>query len=249
MLPLMLPAVLTDAIASGEWIGTDGRRTPLRANVSAQDAHRLYEVVRTRRPNMTVEIGLAQGVSALAIAQALHDNARGTHHAIDPYQTLLWKGVGVANLARAGIGDRVRFYETFPEEVIPSMPEVGFAFIDGSHLFDVTLGDFVLVDKRLEVGGLIGFHDLWLPSLQKVLRYILANRHYRIHQDVPPKTSSRSRRKQRINELARRVPHADQIFRPEVLQLSVDLGIPTTSLVFIEKTGPDDREWQFHRQF
>ena len=249
MLRPMLPAVLTDAIASGEWIGSDGSRTPLRANVGAQDAHRLYEVVRTRRPNMTVEIGLGQGVSALAIAQALHDNACGMHHAIDPYQSGLWDGLGVANLARAGVDDRVRFYEAFPEEVIPSLPEVGFAFIDGSHLFDVTLGDFVLVDKRLEVGGLIGFHDLWLASLQKVLRYILANRHYRIHQDVPLDTSNRSRRKRRINKLARRIPRADQVFRPEVLQLSIDLGIPTQSLVFIEKTGSDDRDWQFHRQF
>ena len=246
----MLPAVLTDGIASGEWIRSDGSRTPLHANVGRREAQRLYELVRTMRPDATVEIGLAQGVSALAIAQALHDNERGTHHVIDPFQSVSWEDMGLENLARAGLDDRVRFYEAFPEEVIPSLPEVGFAFIDGAHLFDVTLGDFVLVDKRLLVGGFIGFHDVLLSSQQKVLRYILTNRNYRFHEDVPRSaTSDRLRRTRRLSRLARRIPRASRIFRPEILQLSPDLGLLGLNMIFIEKLGDDDREWHFHRQF
>jgi predicted O-methyltransferase YrrM len=246
----MLPAVLTDAIASGEWIRSDGSRTPLHANVTGREAQRLYDVVRTLQPDASVEIGLAQGVSALAIAQALHDTERGLHHVIDPFQSVDWENIGLANLARAGVEDRVHFYEAFPEEVIPSLPEVSFAFIDGWHLFDVTLGEFVLVDKRLAVGGLIGFHDLWLSSLQKVLRYILANRKYRIHHDVAPEAvSSRQRRNRRLSMLARRIPRASRILRPEVLKPGPDLGLPGRNMVFIEKMGADDRDWHFHRQF
>src|SRR5438093_4981077 len=141
-------------------------------------------------------------MSALAIAQALVHNGRGVHHVIDPYEHLKWDGVGLANLERANLEDRVRYYDAFPEEVIPTMPRIEFAFMDGSHLFDLVLLDFVLVDKRLEVGGVIGVHDLWLPSIQKVLRYILANRHYRVYVDRPshPKSepSPRTRRGSRL---------------------------------------------------
>ena len=57
-------------------------------------------------------------------------------------------------------------------------PRVQFAFIDASHLFDLSVLDFTLIDKRLDVGGVVGFHDLWMPSLQKLVRYILTNRDY-----------------------------------------------------------------------
>jgi hypothetical protein len=34
-----------------------------------------------------------------------------------------------------------------------------------------------------------------------------------------------------------------------VLTLSHDLGIQRDSLVFLQKTADDDREWDFHRTF
>ncbi len=217
----MLPTVLTEAIASGEVSRPDGTRTPLLANVSIAQAQRLYDLVRALQPEVTIEIGLAHGISAMAIVQALHDNGRGVHHVVDPFQGSSWDGIGLANLERAGLAGRVRFSEAFAEEVVPALPRAGFAFIDASHLFDLTLVEFVLVDKRLEVGGVIGFHDLWMVSLQKVARYVLTNRHYRIREDVPPpvETTDRWRRKQRLSKLAGRVPRAERIFRPEVLRL------------------------------
>ena len=245
----MLPALLMDAIASGEVHRPDGTPTPLLGNVTEQQAQRLYDVVRTLRPEATIEIGLAHGISTLAIAQALHDNGHGVHHVVDPYQSAQWEGIGVANLERAGLDDRVRFTEAFPEEAIPTFPPAGFAFIDASHLFDLTLVDFVLVDKRLAIGGVIGFHDMWMASLRKAARYILANRSYRIYDDVPPRAESAGwQRKRAWSELARRAPRADRIFRPEVLQLLPDLGV-RDSMIFIEKTGDDDRDWRFHQQF
>jgi methyltransferase family protein len=205
----MLPAVVTDALASGDALRPDGTVTPLRANVTERDAQRLYDLVRTIRPCVTVELGLGQGISALAIAQALTDNGRGVHHVIDPYEHAKWDDVGLANIRRANLDERITFYDVFPEHVIPTMPRVEFAFMDGSHLFDLVLLDFVLVDKQLEVGGVIGVHDLWMRSIQKVLRYILANRHYRIYDDVPSRPKSEpSPRTKRLSRLAHRVPRA-----------------------------------------
>lgn len=246
----MMPAVLTDAIASGEVLRPDGTPTELLGNVSAAQAQRLYDLVRRLRPESTIEIGLAHGISALAIAQALRDNGRGIHHVVDPFQREQWDGIGVANLERAGLSDIVRVVEAFPEVAVPTFPRSDFAFIDASHQFDLTLVDFVLVDRRLRVGGLIGFHDMWMPSLRKVLRYILANRSYRAYADVPPAPGSDARaRTRRWSAIARRVPHAERIFRPEVLELLPDLGIRDRGMVFIEKLGEDDRDWRYHRDF
>ena len=220
-----LPSVLTDALASGETRRADGTTLPLHANVSLDDGRRLYDMVQALRPDVSIEIGLAQGISTLAIAQALTDNAHGVHHVVDPYQKLVWDNVGVANLARAGLDGRVRFHERFPEEVVPTLPPASFAFIDGSHLFDLIVLDFVLVDKRLDVGGIIGFHDLWMNSVQKALRFILANRNYRIYEDAAQRSVQPWTRLLE-SRIARRAPRADRIFRPEVLHPSDELGIP-----------------------
>jgi hypothetical protein len=252
----MLPSVLKDSFATGEVIRADGTRIPLFGNVSGEEATRLYDVVRARKPGATIEIGLAQGISALAITQALSDNGSGAlHHVVDPFQSTEWEGVGIANLDRAGLLEHVRFHEAFPEDAVPTFPTADFAFIDASHLFDLTLLDFVLVDKRLTVGGLIGFHDLWMESLQKVLRYILTNRSYRIYNDVAPKplarpstrSKARSTAKSQIIALARRTGR-DRHLSPEWLQPNADLGLGR-GMTFVEKTGQDERDWRFHAEF
>jgi predicted O-methyltransferase YrrM len=252
----MLPSVLNDALATDEVIRADGTRIPLLANVSSEEATRLYNLVRARKPDATIEIGLAQGISALAIAQALRDNESGAlHHVVDPFQSTTWEGVGIANLDRAGLLEHVRFHEALPEVAVPTFPTADFAFIDASHLFDLTVLDFVLVDKRLTVGGMIGFHDLWMESLRKVVRYILTNRHYRIYNDVPSKPSARpstrskakSKAKSQLVALARRTG-MDRFLSPELRQPNADLGLGQ-SMVFVEKTGQDERDWRFHAPF
>ena len=241
-----LPAVLLDVLDSGIAVNRDGVETPLQGNVSLSDAQRLYDLVRARRPEVTVELGFAHGISALAIAQALEDNGCGTHHVVDPFENSHFEGVGLTSIDRAGLRDRVVFHEAYAEEVVPSLPRTSFAFIDSSHLFDLTLMDFILVDKRLDVGGLIGFHDLWLPGLVKALRYIVTNRAYRVYGDSPARPTPT---KWHIsNAIVRRIPRAELFFRPEVMELSMDLEL-ARQMTFVEKLGHDTRDWQFYRPF
>lgn len=70
----------------------------------------------------------------------------------------------------------MQFYRKFAEEVFPNLSSLHFVFIDSSHLFDLTVTEFVLADKKLDVGGGMAFHDMWMPSLQTFVRYVLANR-------------------------------------------------------------------------
>jgi hypothetical protein len=119
---------------------------------------------------------LAHGISALAILAAISANgALGHHYVVDPFQKN-YANCGEAMITLGGFADRHTFLERFPEEVVPQLQRLQFAFIDASHLFDFTMMEFVLVDKKLEVGGLIALYDLWMPSLQTVLRFIHTNR-------------------------------------------------------------------------
>src|SRR5207253_9411867 len=98
---------------------------------------------------------------------------------MDPFQEK-YEDAGLAMAARAGLDSRLQFHRKFAEEVLPTLPRLQFGFIDSSHLFDLTIEEFVMMDKKLDVGGMVAFHDMWMGSLQKFLRYVLSNRAYRL---------------------------------------------------------------------
>lgn len=246
-----LPSLLRQVLAEGLAFAPDGTRVPLHSNISLEEAELLYRVLRHLRPARTLEIGLAQGISTLAILQALEDNGTGHHCVLDPFQHR-FGDVGLAMIERAGLRGRLEFHARFGEEVIPGLAPVEFVFIDSSHLFDLTMAEFVLVDKKLAVGGVVGFHDLWMPSLQKVVRYALANRAYELACDwkepahlgpVPFRQSI----KRKLLRLLHVVPGKERLFREELLRPWS--SISEDNLVLLRKSGEDQRDWQFHRPF
>jgi len=242
-----LPEILTRAFADKEVFLPSGGKTALHSNISEEECEWLYGAVRRLRPAVSVEIGFAQGISTLAILKALQDNGMGHHHVIDPFQSG-FGNCGLAMVERAGFGARFSFHEKFAEAVIPSLPRLQFAFIDSSHLFDLTLTEFVLVDKRLEIGGVIGLHDMWMPAQQAAMRYILANRAY-----VPDESMTRGSVAARpgikgvIRRLAGALPMAGGIFSPEFLKPWGSFGIP--NLALLRKRDDDHRDWRSHTRF
>src|SRR5450755_1812637 len=120
-----LPQVLVDAFTEKQIIGNNGERTPLHSSIALSEAETLYRVVRAVKPSVSVEVGLAQGISALAVLQALADNGAGVHHVMDPFQEKYGDG-GLAMVSRAGLDSRLQFHRKFAEEVIPSLPRLQF---------------------------------------------------------------------------------------------------------------------------
>ncbi len=49
-----------------------GQALPLHSNVSALEANALYEFIKKRQPRTVLEVGMAFGVSSLAILTALN---------------------------------------------------------------------------------------------------------------------------------------------------------------------------------
>jgi predicted O-methyltransferase YrrM len=151
---------------------------------SLPEAHasEIERVVRELRLTRTLETGMAYGLSTLAIC-AVHDQRNeGEHIAIDPHQSTDWGGIGLLNLERAGLSERARVIEARSDEALPRLRDDGtridFALIDGLHLFDATLVDFFHIDRMLDTGGVVVFHDTWMPAVAQAVAFVEHNRAY-----------------------------------------------------------------------
>jgi len=130
-----------------------------------------------------LEVGMACGVSSLAILTALGDlGEHGRLISIDPHQSTQWRRCGVTAVERAGLGDRHRLIEEASQLALPRLlaeeTRVQVAYIDGWHTFDYAFLDFWYADQMLAVAGVVGFNDCGLPSIEKVIRFVLSHRKY-----------------------------------------------------------------------
>lgn len=155
MMSRQLPGALVEIFKRGVVLDASGVEQPLDSNISESEAGELFATVLRLAPRNSLEVGLAHGISALAIVGAIKQNGFGHHQIIDPFQRN-YGYIGKLNIERNGYSAISSFYERFPEEIIPQLPNIQFAFVDASHLFDFTLMEFVLIDKKLDVGGIIG---------------------------------------------------------------------------------------------
>src|SRR6202030_4588893 len=98
-----LPALLLQALASKVAFAPDGTTRPLQSNISREEAEALYSSVRSIQPVCSLEIGLAHGISALAILAAISANgSSGHHYVIDPFQKK-YANCGEAMISLAGL--------------------------------------------------------------------------------------------------------------------------------------------------
>lgn len=162
----------------------DGERVALKSAISPDSALKLQKLVWRSKPKHTLEIGLAMGVSTLAILYALE---KATHTAIDLTQLRKtpfgWNGVGMAMVSKAGLSDK--FHAILGERshtVLPRLLGEGrkfdLVFIDSWHSFDVTFIEAYYADLLLNDGGILVFDDVWLPGVHKVCWFIETHKDY-----------------------------------------------------------------------
>lgn len=175
--------LLEEIYRTRQCVDTEGKTLdPFTASVSWNDGMALYNNIVEIKARKTLETGMAYGLSTLFMCQALKDNGGGLHVAIDPDERTEWRSVGIFNVERAGLQDLFRFCEEPSELALPGLIREGetfdVAFIDGLHRFDGVLMDFMFVDKLLQPGGRIVFHDTFMPSVRKALAFIMRNTTY-----------------------------------------------------------------------
>jgi hypothetical protein len=246
----LLPNVLIKAYENGYFTKDNGEKIETTSQVSEQEASGIYEVVKHLQPENSCEVGFYQGFSALSILQALEDNGKGTHYACDPSESTLAKNIGLENAKNASLAHRLQFHECCLEDLYPHLPNLQFAFIDASHLFDLTLCEFLLIDKKMDIGGVVGFHDLWMPSLRKLLDFILSNRSYEFF------TPSGSNEKfhEGSNKGLKKLLIILFMSRPKLkkllnTQIIFDQKYSIPNMVFLKKTADDNRKWTHYNDF
>lgn len=147
----------------------------------AHDAALLVKVIQQRQPMRCLEVGMANGVSSLAILEHLPKG--GTLTSIDPHQSTEWHGAGLRNIADAGVADRHRVIEVPDYLALPELLETGerfdLVFIDGWHSFDYVMLDMFYADLLLRPGGVMGFDDCEMAATRRALRFLTSHRPYK----------------------------------------------------------------------
>lgn len=246
--------VLRDILSTGKVQSVSGEEVDLAhaAAISSEEGELLSNLIQRLNPKVSVEIGLAYGVSALYICDALAKVKAKKHYIIDPNQSTEWKGIGISNLERAGHKALITFLEKPSHVALPELlrenVEVDFGFIDGWHVFDQVIVDFFFIDKMLRIGGLLAFDDASWPSIRKALRFVIKNRKYEAIACLQAPHSKRDRLARLLMPLS--AQFSGQLLKPEIIEPDSFIGlVPGSRCVVLRKQGYDHRDTTDHYPF
>jgi predicted O-methyltransferase YrrM len=262
----MLNSTLECILKDGSVISQTGERRKLHSGITIDEGLFIQKIIRENRPQLSLEVGCAYGVSSLFICQALKEVGAQRHVIIDPYQLGRdhtgpdegYEGIGLANIERAGFSSLVTFYPDLSYRRLPLLEQeeyrLDFAFIDGMHTFDYVLVDFFYIDKMLNIGGVVIFDDLSYPSVRKLCRYVLRNLPYSAIGPEAQKSTSMKRRF--IQRLANLKPMSNMV-RDEIAIPDSGIGLPSNHFVALRKNSEDAigdgsnffRRWDTHLRF
>jgi predicted O-methyltransferase YrrM len=100
---------------------TDGTESlPLHSAMSEEEGEVISKVFTAVKPDVSLEVGFAYGISTLYVCDALAQNRKDSKHIIiDPEQTTSWRGIGIKNIARAGYRHLIDLHEERSEIALP----------------------------------------------------------------------------------------------------------------------------------
>jgi predicted O-methyltransferase YrrM len=151
-----------------------------RVALPAGDADVLRDLLVAEHATTVVEIGLAYGNSALAIAEALvaGGSPDARHVIVDAYQDH-FDGVGWEALVTAGLTEMCSLVRERSQLALPRLAADGLvadaAFVDGSHVFHNVFVDLYFLRDIVRPGGLVILDDCDRPSVATAVRYFVVN--------------------------------------------------------------------------
>ncbi len=152
-----------------------------RISLPAADCDVLRDLLVSEEVQTVVEIGLAYGASALAIAEALLTGAvpRPRHLVIDPFQDHFHRS-GCQILTDAGWTDFCDLIEERSQTALPRLLSEGLvvdaAFVDRSHLFHHVFVDLFHLNELVRPNGIVVLDDVDWPSVAGAARYFEVDR-------------------------------------------------------------------------
>ena len=136
MLPIVEEILRTKQVRT-----VDGAATlPLKDSIDEPIGLLLQKLIAEKRPSVTMEIGLAYGLSTLFICEALASVGGKRHIAIDAFQSSIWGGIGLHHVRTAGYGNLLELREELSQDALPRLVaegvKVDLAYIDGTHMVE-----------------------------------------------------------------------------------------------------------------
>jgi predicted O-methyltransferase YrrM len=188
--PRTLQAYIQAAYSRGAVPANDGHTLSLAPHsLDEQAGEALRDLAVAEGAQRTIEVGLALGMSALFMCEAVLQRA-GRHVAIDPFQQESWKGAGLRTLREAGVEQIVEVIEEESQLVLPRLlaeeRRFDFAFIDGDHRFEGVFVDLYFMTRLVEPGRLVVVDDMWMPSVRTAVAYVERNLGVTLEPDALP---------------------------------------------------------------
>jgi predicted O-methyltransferase YrrM len=145
-----------------------------------QDSDVLRDLFVAEGVRTVIEIGLAYGSSALAIAEALvsSESCKVSHLIIDAFQDH-FENVGRDAITSAGLDNICTLLDERSQIALPRLVTEGLvadaAFVDGSHVFHNVFVDLYFLRDLVRPGGLIVLDDCQWPSVGTEVNYYATN--------------------------------------------------------------------------
>jgi predicted O-methyltransferase YrrM len=151
-----------------------------RVSIPKGDGDALRDLLLDENARVLIEIGLAYGSSALAIAEALVSKGTGgaVHLIIDAFQDE-FHDAGWNAIVAAGLTDVCSLLRERSQHALPRLVADGVvadaAFVDGSHIFHNVFVDLFFLRELVRPGGLVVLDDCSWPSVATAVRYFEIN--------------------------------------------------------------------------
>lgn len=235
-------------------INLEGDTVPLHSNTSLSQGLFLQEMFDLVRPIQSLEIGFAYGISTLFILEKHHElkSKVGAHIVIEPDD--YWGSAAEYNIEKENLTNYIQIKRDYSDKVLANLfienYRIQFAYVDTTKQFDVIMHDFFMLDKLLDVEGIIVFDDCggsW-PGVQRAIRFINTLPHYEIvGKHGRMKISVKKRIAiQTITYLLKLIPFKNKIYVGMDISTNSQLGLDYSCIAF-KKKFEDKRAWDWDR--
>ncbi len=239
--------LLEQIFKSRQVLDAEGKPRELHAETQREQCLLLQRIVGEVKPMRSLEVGLAYGVSTLAICEKLPVGAR--HIVCDPYQSD-WNDVGLLNVKRGGFESVVDFRRQMAHRVLAELEAAGssldFAYLDGGKTVDLVMVNVFYLTRILRVGGVIVMDDCDFPGIRMVCHFMSKLPCYQVVETWgghPAKV-----RQPFMSSVVSALPGTTAALRPELVSGHPKLADHPHCIVY-KKVSNDDRKWDWHEDF
>ncbi len=254
---MQVQQLLEEIFSKGAVSNFKGETFELHSAIDNKEGEFLQQLIATYKPQNSVEIGCAYGLSSLYICDALQKHSTKPKHTIlDPFQTTQWSSVGIDNLQKVGIN----FFELIEKPSELAMPELlaqdrkfDFIFIDGWHTLDHTLLDLFYANKMLKIGGILVVDDVvTIRPVNRAMRYFANYPAYKFIGKAVMQHSLKRKLYYAVTEtlslLTYIIPFRKQIFNATFLNSDRHVNLDASMIAF-QKVAEDNRSWNWYEEF